>query len=197
MFRKVAWLGILALALPLAAFANDLALTNAGGVLVGNAGGLALTGSNLISYGSTVGTNLGSVTFTTGAFTSGDIQKGGTLAAGGSFVITGNGTNGVPNGVIFNGTFSGPVTWSLVTLKDGTHHYTLSGALVAMNGEVGATVQLSINTGTNLFSGSAQLASGDTHLKTVVPEPGTLSLLGTGLIGVAGFLRRKLRASHL
>lgn len=197
MFRKVAWLGILALALPLAAFANDLALTNAGGVLVGNAGGLALTGSNLISYGSTVGTNLGSVTFTTGAFTSGDIQNGGTLAAGGSFVITGNGTNGVPNGVIFNGTFSGPVTWSLVTLKDGTHHYTLSGALVAMNGEVGATVQLSINTGTNLFSGSAQLASGDTHLKTVVPEPGTLSLLGTGLIGVAGFLRRKLRASHL
>lgn len=197
MFRKVAWLGILALALPLAAFANDLALTNAGGVLVGNAGGLALTGSTLISYGSTVGTNLGSVTFTTGAFTSGDIQNGGTLAAGGSFVITGNGTNGVPNGVIFNGTFSGPVTWSLVTLKDGTHHYTLSGALVAMNGEVGATVQLSINTGTNLFSGSAQLASGDTHLKTVVPEPGTLSLLGTGLIGVAGFLRRKLRASHL
>jgi hypothetical protein len=197
MFRKVAWLGILALALPLAAFANDLALTNAGGVLVGNAGGLALTGSTLISYGSTVGTNLGSVTFTTGAFTSGDIQNGGTLAAGGSFVITGNGTNGVPNGVIFNGTFSGPVTWSLVTLKDGTHHYTLSGALVAMNGEVGATVQLSVSTGTNLFSGSAQLASGDTHLKTVVPEPGTLSLLGTGLIGVAGFLRRKLRASHL
>jgi hypothetical protein len=197
MFRKVAWLGILALALPLAAFANDLALTNAGGVLIGNAGGLALTGSTLISYGSTVGTNLGSVTFTTGAFTSGDIQKGGTLAAGGSFVITGNGTNGVPNGVIFNGTFSGPVTWSLVTLKDGTHHYTLSGALVAMNGEVGATVQLSVSTGTNLFSGSAQLASGDTHLKTVVPEPGTLSLLGTGLIGVAGFLRRKLRASHL
>ena len=197
MFRKVAWLGILALALPLAAFANDLALTNAGGVLIGNAGGLALTGSTLTSYGSTVGTNLGSVTFTTGAFTSGDIQNGGTLAAGGSFVITGNGTNGVPNGVIFNGTFSGPVTWSLVTLKDGTHHYTLSGALVAMNGEVGATVQLSINTGTNLFSGSAQLASGDTHLKTVVPEPGTLSLLGTGLIGVAGFLRRKLRTSHL
>ena len=197
MFRKVAWLGILALALPLAAFANDLALTNAGGVLIGNAGGLALTGSTLISYGSTVGTNLGSVTFTTGAFTSGDIQNGGTLAAGGSFVITGNGTNGVPNGVIFNGTFSGPVTWSLVTLKDGTHHYTLSGALVAMNGEVGATVQLSVSTGTSLFSGSAELASGDTHLKTVVPEPGTLSLLGTCLIGVAGTFRRKLRTSHL
>jgi hypothetical protein len=197
MFKKVAWLGILMLALPLAAFANDIALTNAGGVLIGNAGGLALTGSTLISYGSTVGPNLGSVTFTTGAFTSGDIQNGGTLAAGGNFVVTGNGSNGVPNGVIFNGTFSGPVTWSLVTLKDGTHHYTLTGALLSMNGSVGATAQLTINTGTSLFSGSAELASGDTHLNIVVPEPGTLSLLGTGLIGVAGFIRRKRGASRL
>ena len=58
-------------------------------------------------------------------------------------------------------------------------------------------MQLSINTGTNLFSGSAQLASGDTHLNIVVPESGTLSLLGTGLIGVAGYIRRKRGASHL
>lgn len=119
------------------------------------------------------------------------------LAAGGNFVITGNGTNGVSNGVIFNGTFGGPVTWSLITLENGTNHYTLTAALVAMNGEVGATVQLSTNTGTNLFSGSAQLASGDTHLNIVVPEPGTLSLLGTGLIGVAGYIRRKRGASQL
>src|ERR1700741_851586 len=96
--------------------------------------------------------------------------------AGGNFVIAGNGTNGVPNGVIFNGTFSGPVTWSVLTLADGTHVYTLTGALGAMNGEVGATAQITVNTGTNLFSGSAQLSSGDTNLKIMVPEPGTLSL---------------------
>jgi PEP-CTERM motif len=56
---------------------------------------------------------------------------------------------------------------------------------------------LTVNTGASLFSGSAQLASGDTFLNITVPEPGTLSLLGTGLIGVAGYIRRKRSASHL
>lgn len=198
MVKKVLLLAVLALALPLAAFADSsIGLTNKGGTLTGNASGLSLTGSTLMIYGSAVGSNLGSVTFTTGAFTSGNAQQGGTLAAGGSFVITGNGTNGVPNGVIFSGTFTStpdsPITWEMKTLANGTHNYILTGAIASASGYVGATSQLTVNTGKGFFNGSAQLESGDTNLS--VPEPGTLSLFGTGLIGLAGAIRRKLSLS--
>ena len=167
--KKLVLLAVLALALPMAAFADSsIGLTNKGGTLTGNASGLTLTGSTLKIYGSAVGSNLGSVTFTTGAFTSGNAQQGGTLAAGGSFVIQGNGTNGVPNGVIFSGTFtstpSSPITWDLKTLANGTHNYILSGAIANASGNVGATAQLTVNTGKGFFNGSTSISSGDTNI---------------------------------
>lgn len=190
MLRKTVWLAVVALALPMAALANSIDVSNAGGVVSGGAGGLNLTGSTMFKFGSIVGTNLGSVGFATGAFTSGNAQMGGNLAAGGTFTITGNGSNGVPNGVIFSGTFSS-ATWELITAENGTHTYNLVGALLSANGETGATVQLTVNTGTAFFSGSANLSSGDTSLNIVVPEPSTLSLFGTGLLGLAGVIRRR------
>jgi hypothetical protein len=194
--KKLILLAVLALALPTAVFASsNIDYTNSGGTLSGSSSGLSLNGSTLIAINSgsglLTGSNLGSVSFQTGSLLSGSLQTGGTFAAGGSFNITDS-----SNGVLFSGSFSGPVTWTMVTLSNGTHNYTLTGALSGTTGSgvsaLGATVQLTINTGKSFFNGCTRISSGDTNV--VVPEPGSLSLLGTGLIAMGGLIRRKLSA---
>jgi hypothetical protein len=205
--KRMLWLVLLSLTLPMAAFAkSQVDFTNSGGTLNGDSNGLSVSGSTLIAVnglngmGLITGNDLGTISFFTGAIhAGGSLQTGATFAGGGGFFIQGNGTSGIPNGFIFSGSFSGPVSWTMVTLANGTHNYTMTGSLTGTwyTGQTvfGATVQLTINTGTGTFNGSTQIASGDTNITMgVVPEPGSLTLLGTGLIGLAGALHRKLKS---
>lgn len=181
----------------LALAGSSVDYSNVGGTLAGSNAGLSLTGSTLVSVvggGNNFHGDLGTVTFSTGALTSGSLQMGGMFAGGGAFEIDGNGTGGVANGVLFQGTFSGPLTWTLTTLADGTHNYTLTGVLVgsgSYSGLNGVTVQLTINTGKGFYNGSTTISGGDTTITTSVPEPSTLALFGTGALTLLGSLRRR------
>jgi hypothetical protein len=199
----------LLLALSLPALASSVDFSDSGGTLSGTNAGLSVTGSMLIAVAEpTISKlftgDLGTVSFSTAALTGGSLAMGGTFAAGGSFVISTNGTSGLPNGVVFNGTFDAPTSWVLVTLANGTHNYILTGTVtgVWITGATvsGATVQLTINTGKGFFNGTTTLSSGNTDFSGpgvttfgAVPEPTSMIYLGTGLISIAGLVRRKMR----
>ena len=190
---------VLALALPLTAFADGILLTNQNGSIAISNAGISSTGSQLRSFNGIIappGHSLGSVSFSTGALTSGSIAAGGTFSsAGSSFVVIGKGNYGQPKGTIFSGSFVGPIIWTL-TSPPGAKNltFTLSGTIQGMlfDGRMvsGTTVQ-------NIFSTNGQLAQGIGHIKVgstplSVPEPGTLSMFGVGLVALGGMVRRKL-----
>lgn len=201
-FFVVALVVLSCMFLPNLASASSTDFSNSGGALSGTNAGLTLTGSTLIAVtgfngGGIITGDLGTVAFTTGALSSGDLQMGATFASGGTFTISGNGTSGLPNGVIFSGTFSGSVTWTLATLANGTHNYTLTGVVTGTMGGMnvnGVTVQLTINTGKGFYSGSTLISGGNTTIESSVPEPSTLVMFGIGGLSMLGMLRRKALA---
>lgn len=178
---------------------SDTDFSDGSGILSGSSAGMTLSGAALVAVtgyngGGLVTGNLGSVVFATGAMASGgSLATGATFSGGGTFTVTGNGSDGLAKGTLFTGSFSGPVTWTLIPLANGTHNYTLTGVVVGTMGGTavnGVTVQLSVNTGKSYFSDSAEDGGGDTTLTTSVPEPSTLAFFATG-ISMFGVVRRQ------
>jgi hypothetical protein len=119
MRRIAVILGLCTLLLPTAAWADGIGLVNRfGSVSITNAG-IVSRGSELIGFNGITappGHSLGSVSFSTGALTSGSIWSGGTFSsAGSSFVVISVGKYGQPKGTIFDASFVGPIKWKLVS----------------------------------------------------------------------------------
>lgn len=203
MFKKAVLFALLVGTLSLGAFADSqFSYSDSGGRLWLGPTGLRLSGASLQSVtgvfglGPVFGTNLGSVSFSTGRLLTGSLQMGATFAAGGNFKIMGNGVDGVPRGIIFSGTFTGPVSWTLTTLADGKHDYILSGTVsgtIHGGGITSGTIsQISFDMGTGYFRQLAGSSNGGGNL-VVAPEVGSFTMLAMSLAGIGGAMWRKAR----
>jgi PEP-CTERM motif len=104
-----------------------------------------------------------------------------------------------------NGSGEGPFK-GMIGVKDPGGHssfplgtFTLSGTPNTLVFHLGGFTSSScsiwiegpIGGGTGASNGSLATCGGSTEPPPTVPEPGTLGLLGTGLIGIAGIVRRR------
>ncbi len=194
---------LLALALPSVALANTVSFTNNNGTLVASSSGLSLV-SDLTSiaggYGSPHGSDIGTVSITLGPLLTGSLLTGGTFSfASSSFSVS------VDGGVLFSGAFTycswctgrnngglghGPISWTLVS--PGT--YMLEGYVSGTwrDGEQGYGLIEETYTGSFNANGVFTATSGSGS-SMVTPEPGTLGSFITGLVSIAGIVRKKLK----
>ena len=196
--KRAFWIAVSALMLSVAAWGDGVDLVNKFGSISVSNSGIVSHGSQLKQFNRVIakpGHALGSVSFSTGGLLSGDIVSGGTFSdVGSSFVVIGKGPQMRHKGLIFNGSFVGPISWTLVAQKGQNLTYVLSGMIMGTlwNGHfvVGATNQTiySRNGQTSLGIGHVRIGS----LPAFTPEPGTLGLLGTGILAVVRRYRSRV-----
>ena len=167
--RRVVLLAVLALALPVAAFADS----------VTDYATFGTTSAGTATWSGIPATAGGTISVTSALFAINGVSQ----PAGGTVSLTTGTLTAVTGGFTFTGGTIDITNSSSTTLFQGSF---TSGSVMVLNGitfinAVGNKVSVTLQIGHGAVSG-------DTF---VTPEPGTLGLLGTGLAGIGGLVRRK------
>lgn len=138
------------------------------------------------------------------AFTTGASSGAWTWGAGAASSIAIAGTDGTATGTLLSGQILNASIGNCngsTCIEVNTFLNTINPALWALfsgtpdppawSGSSSLNIVLSASAGSAFSLGSTQIGSGDLTT-TPTPEPGTLTLFGSGLLGLAGLLRRKL-----